>query len=162
MFLWQIVMIKILPSYFRKYIKILPCYRLSFESQVSLSFLLSILFPAGSNFFNILCTLSVPHTSLLHGLSWETFPSIIQILHLQLGLCHLSCEKVSISQKCVKQIPSCLGHLVRHGSVGKRLEIVYPIPRGAAPIPGLVVDLWVCLLTFFSHELLNILHFLTV
>lgn len=112
--------------------------------------------------FNILCTLSVPHTSLLHGLSWETFPSIIQILHLQLGLHHLSCAKVSISHKCVKQIPSCLGHLVKHGSVGKRLEIVYPIPRGAAPIPGLGVDLWVCSLIFFSHELLNILHFLTL
>lgn len=47
------------------------------------------------------------------------------------------------SQKCMQQITSCLGHFVKHGSVGKRLEIVHstPRPRGTASIPGLVVRL---------------------
>lgn len=58
---------------------------------------------------------------------------------------------------------SCLGHVVERGSAGKRLEIVYPIPKGTAPIPpGLVVHWSGCSLTFFSHELLNMWHFLSV
>lgn len=58
------VAIQFLPSYFRKHIIILPCYRLSFESQVSLSFLFSMLFPAGSNLLFIhhsLCFICSTH-----------------------------------------------------------------------------------------------------
>lgn len=49
----------------------------------------------------------------------------------------------------MQQIASFLGHVVKHGSVGRRLEIACPRPRETAPIPGLVVDLRVYSLTFF-------------
>jgi len=45
------------------------------------------------------------------------------------------------SQTHTHQIASCLGHMLKYGTAGRRLEAVYPTPTGTAPVPGRVVDL---------------------
>lgn len=110
--------IKFFPSYFRSYIKSCSVkgFLLGHKYFCPSCFLCFFHQAETCSMYIILCALSVPLTSLLHGLSWEVFPSIIQILHLQLGLCHLSCAKVSIR---ARQPQVCETNSLLFGTLGK-------------------------------------------
>lgn len=101
------LIIKFLPSYFTNYIKIPPCNRLYFESQVSLSFFLPMLFSAGRNLLSVhhsLCFSCSAHLALawpalrdppFRNSNW----SAQSFLHLLLGLWAVSLKLC----KCLNQ-----------------------------------------------------------
>lgn len=81
---------------------------------------------------------------------WQTdYPLSKQTCFMEMQGGFVAEVSVWVRQPKLYEPNSPLGHLLKYGTVGQRLQVQYPTPIGTASAAGWVVDLSFCSLTFF-------------